>query len=148
MTRVLFVCTGNTCRSPMAEALLKHHTATVDVQSAGIHAFPGSKAAEHSAILAKEFGQSLDDHSAQQLDESLLGWADIVLTMTANHQDAIASIFPNEKQKVFTLGEFAGEPDANIQDPFGGSLEQYRIAKEQMERLIQAAKPRLVEGKS
>ncbi|WP_408008638.1 low molecular weight protein arginine phosphatase [Pseudalkalibacillus sp. A8] len=106
---ILFVCTGNTCRSPMAEALLRHYSnGKIDVQSAGIYASYGSPASAQSIEVLKDEGIPCN-HQSQPLTEELVEWADLILTMTSQHKYAIISQFPAILGKVHTIKEHVSD---------------------------------------
>ncbi|TGB01612.1 low molecular weight protein arginine phosphatase [Halobacillus salinus] len=102
---ILFVCTGNTCRSPMAEAILKSKWPEEKVRSAGVFAGEGEPMAANSDVVLRENGFSLD-HQTTQVREELLEWADLILTMTDRHKQALALQFPHHEDKYFTLKEY------------------------------------------
>ncbi|GGM32688.1 protein-tyrosine-phosphatase [Paraliobacillus quinghaiensis] len=101
---VLFICTGNTCRSPMAQALLQKKAA-VHVQSAGLFATPGSPASPGTEYALKSNDITLN-HQSQPVTKELLDWADIILTMTMQHKHALTAQYPEVVEKVYTLKEY------------------------------------------
>lgn len=112
---ILFICTGNTCRSPMAEALLKTRLPEVNVRSAGIYAGENSPANPKAMESLKQRGISYT-HFSQPVTDALLEWADVVLVMTTQHKQALIISFPNFQNKVFTLKEYVSEADKKVWD--------------------------------
>ncbi|MFB5662750.1 low molecular weight protein arginine phosphatase [Alteribacillus sp. HJP-4] len=136
MKNILFVCTGNTCRSPLAEAMLKEKAAgELEVRSAGIHAAPGMQASAHTVKVLEERSIPLH-HFSRPLTQELIDWADLVLTMTKSHHNVAVQQYPAAADKIFTINEFADIP-GDIQDPIGGSIDMYRTTAEEIERAIE-----------
>ncbi|MFW6007595.1 MAG: ribose 5-phosphate isomerase B [Halanaerobiales bacterium] len=142
MPTILFVCTGNTCRSPMAEYILKDlikkrdKTDTWKIKSAGINAIPGMGANDKVKEVLAEEGITADSHETTRLNQQLLLEASIILTMTETHKYLILDKI-EETEKVFTLKEFIGDgKEKDIPDPFGQSVEVYRQLKYDLEKSL------------
>ncbi|QQK77992.1 low molecular weight protein arginine phosphatase [Salicibibacter cibarius] len=134
--RVLLVCTGNTCRSPMAEALLAAKETGVEVKSAGMQALAGGPAAPHARIVVREHGATLDEHHAERLTGALLAWADRVWTMTQAQALQIKQQYPAHENKITTLAS-AGGSHEDIADPVGGDLDEYRRTAGQINQMLE-----------
>jgi protein arginine phosphatase len=134
--RILFVCTGNTCRSPMAAALLNSkQLPDVEVKSAGVFAVEGSDASLHAKAVLKEKGIEAE-HRSSLLKKEDVDWATHIFAMTAKHKQLIIERFPDAKEKTFTLKEFVLGKRGDVSDPFGGSIETYRQTRDELEKLI------------
>lgn len=123
---ILFVCTGNTCRSPIAEALLKSRNIDgMEVHSAGIYATDGGLISRNSQLVLEQEMIPFT-YKSVSINEKLVDWADIILTMTASHKHAIILGFPHAISKVYMYKEFVTPDDIkDVSDPYGGDLFTY-----------------------
>ena len=144
--RLLFVCTANMCRSPMAEGIARKlsvdHGVPVEVRSAGILAEPGFRALDEVVTVCGEVGIDLAEHRSQRLDASLVEWADHVLVMENGHAMAVHACDWRAPYKIWKVGDFVGKP--KIADPTGGSLRDYRKTRDLLVNAIEVAFDRLV----
>jgi tRNA threonylcarbamoyl adenosine modification protein (Sua5/YciO/YrdC/YwlC family) len=143
---MLLVCTGNTCRSPMGEMLLKKIVAEklgcpiddleqrgVIVASAGVAAVPGCAASIEAVEVLQERGLDISKHESQPLTDKLVRHADMIFTMTGGHRQAILRRWPEASNRTYTLREDGND----INDPIGGPKELYRACADEVERALQ-----------
>lgn len=182
MKRILFVCTGNTCRSPLAEALLRDRAdkkgIRLEIRSSGVSTVDGMPMSMHSQAVLKEKDVA-GRHSSRMLTSETAAWADLILTMTSSHKRHVVQRHPDAADKTFTLKEYVedntgaldaiaelerliadvqlkqalGEPitegdrrritelerrlpNADIADPFGGSLQDYQACAAEIEQAL------------
>ncbi|WP_026962836.1 low molecular weight protein arginine phosphatase [Alicyclobacillus herbarius] len=147
---IVFVCTGNTCRSPMAAHLLRQvvEQRGLDwvVESAGLYALAGSPMNEQAARVLRRRGITDTTHQAQPVDERLVKEADLILTMTRQHAEELCRRHPHACGKVHALPQFAGWPELEIADPFGGDETVYDRCADEIERYLQVLVEKLAPG--
>jgi tRNA threonylcarbamoyl adenosine modification protein (Sua5/YciO/YrdC/YwlC family) len=144
---IVLVCTGNTCRSPMAEVLLKKRIADrlgctipelddrgVVIMSAGLSAPPGGRAAAEAIHAMQTLNLDLTQHESQPLSERIVRFADVILTMTRGHREAILEHFPDAEPRVHLISRGKGD----VSDPIGGPLDLYRRCAEQLDEYLEA----------
>jgi protein-tyrosine-phosphatase len=150
--RVVFVCTGNTCRSPLAEALgrdMAGRRGLTDLafESAGTAAWDGAPASDGALLVGLERNLDLNAHRARQLSRDVVDRADLVLAMGAHHLERIEALGGAGKAHLLTAYASRGQDTRTITDPFGGDLEAYRNSADEIARLLDAVLIRLAEGR-
>ena len=138
---ILFVCTGNTCRSPTAEGLLRAALAArgldqVIVSSAGTGAWDGAPVSEAAYLVGLEQGLDLSEHRARLLTRDLVRGADLILAMSGHHVARVAEL--SGENKVHLLGSYAGreEGQTEVSDPYGADLTTYRATFTELHDLV------------
>ncbi len=143
--RLLFVCTANICRSPMAEELAGLYAAergwAVEVRSAGTHAHEGEPAAPNSIKAIRDVGGDLNGHRSQPVSEELVAWADRILVMEMRHAQFVRENFPASDEKIQMLGTFGGLME--VADPYGSWIFRYRSSRDDIRRCVEALLDRM-----
>ncbi len=137
--KILFICTGNTCRSPMAACLFNHFAAGTGytAESAGLAARNGDSISENARLVLKElYGIDAGDHHSRLFELEMAAGFDLILTMNSIQRDFLRSQLPSETEKIQTIGEAAGVPAEAVSDPFGRERSVYEKTARQLERLI------------
>ncbi|MCK4389347.1 MAG: low molecular weight protein arginine phosphatase [Desulfobacterales bacterium] len=134
IANILFVCTGNICRSSFAEGLFTQVVGRkglkgVTADSAGLLALPGNSATYLAQRVATEHGVDLAEHEAKSVSKDLVAWSDLILVMEKSHQDALLPVFPEAAGKILLIRHFArfGSRRRGIADPYGLDYDAYRF---------------------
>lgn len=148
--RILTICTGNICRSPLAEAMLRlqlradGNDRTVQVRSAGVRALVGRPVDETVLFVARDHPdllRELEHHRAQQLNATLLWWADLILIMELDHARRVERMDASARTKIHLLGQWIGTP---IADPYLRHEQDYRTAHGLIERSVLSWRDKIV----
>lgn len=141
MASVLFVCTANICRSPMASALFrrtvheKYRELEWRIESAGTWGIDGEPAAQGAQWAMQERGLDLTGHKSRIVTETILNEADLILTMEGGHKESLGIEFPTCRHKIFMLSEMIGQV-FDVPDPIGGPLSGYEITAQMLEQIL------------
>jgi protein-tyrosine-phosphatase len=150
MSLIMFVCTGNLCRSPMATGLLRKELAAEGladrhrVISAGVWAVEGRPASENAIIVMAERDIDISDHIARTISADDVAEADLILVMSNEHKQIICNTWPQYDWKVFLLSEMVGKRKS-ILDPYGEPLQEYRACADRLEDYIKRGYQRILE---
>ena len=135
-TRLLFVCSGNICRSPLAHGWAIHETEirnlNVESDSAGTLMIEGHPAHDHTVQVCREAGFSIEEHRSKGITQTLVDWAEYILVMETHHASYIRQHFNDCDDKIMLLGSLAGM--MSIPDPIGKDLGSYRENRDQIQR--------------
>lgn len=150
MIRLVFVCTGNTCRSPMAQSIftgiLNNRKITgFKVSSTGLAAVDGLPATPEAVETMLNEGIDLSRHQSRQLNQELIISADYILTMTATQRDYLQDKYPEKAWTIYTINDFAKNRNQDIIDPFGRGLPAYKECAEQLKELLPEVLDRMLE---
>lgn len=141
MDHIIFICTGNTCRSPMAEGLFRAHGGEeqtgLAAASAGLFTQDGIPASDNAVTAAKELGADISAHRSRMLTHEMAQNARYLVCMTGAHYDRVCELFPDCADKVFTLTQ------RDVSDPFGGDLDMYRRAAAEIDAGVRSIIGRL-----
>ena len=150
MSTILFVCTGNLCRSPMAVGLLRHRLAQEgldarhQVSSAGTWAVDGRPASENSVTVMAERGIDIGDHIAHTITAKHVAESDLILVMSREHEQMIKNTWPQYEWKIFRLSEMVGRRK-DVRDPYGGHIKEYRACADTIADYIDRGVERILE---
>jgi len=140
--KILLVCTGNSCRSPIAEGLLRKHLqpeGEYEIMSAGTAGLEGFSPSPAAIEVMKEEGIDISSYLSKGISKELTEKSDIILVMAGVHKDILLEKIPEAKEKVYLLKEFAGIKDDNkeIHDPIGQSVEVYRRIRDEIKNAVE-----------
>lgn len=138
---ILFICTGNTCRSPMAEGILKDlaekRGLDIEVRSAGLVAIDDGDISRDAISVLKDIDIDISDIKSKAIDEDLVCEADLILTMSQRHKGNLILKFPFIKDKIFLLNEYAFNMNKDIVDPFGMGRKYYEETRNEIYMAIE-----------
>ena len=138
--KIMFVCTGNTCRSPMAEAVAKSvfPEDKYEIISRGISVYANGPASANAQQAVKNAGLDLSEHQSKQITEEDIKTSDVIFTMTNAHKQMLMNVCARYGKPIFSLAEFVGSTE-DVSDPYGGSLEVYEKCFKQIAGYVNMA---------
>lgn len=143
--KIMFICTGNICRSAMADGMLKKmaidRNLNLEVYSCGIYAEDGDHATYNAIYAARNYDVDISNHRAKNIRNSKIKEMDIILCATKSHKEAVIRMYPEIKEKVYTMKEYAGidnnGQDMDIKDPWGYGIEIYNNCIVEIEKCLE-----------
>ena len=141
--KIMFICTRNICRSAMAHRMLekraKELNKDVEVYSCGIWAYDGNIPTDEGITVMKDYGIDLSMHRATYIENSNIEEMDVILCATENHKRNVISMYPELKDKIYTMKEYVKYPeyDLDISDPWGYGLDVYKKCAKEIEICIE-----------
>lgn len=146
---ILLVCTGNSCRSPMAAGFLREmlkEKKEIRIDSRGTIFSSFSGPTPQAIKIMKEYGIDISSHKTKSLSKDLIDEADLILVMEKKHKERVREINPEAEKKTFLLKEFAGEKESlEIRDPIGLSDEIYKMVAEEIKSALEKVLPKILE---
>jgi len=142
MKKVLFVCTGNTCRSPMAEAIFGERMPAfwkgrIGISSAGTSAWDGEPASRYAVEVLEEKGIDMSKHRSRMLTAEMVKESDLIVVMERRHRDAVLRLDPSAASRLLLLGELdPARKNVDIEDPIGGGREAYETTRNELMHLV------------
>ncbi|MDO5556067.1 MAG: low molecular weight protein arginine phosphatase [Clostridia bacterium] len=142
MKKIMFICTGNICRSAMAHQMiikkLKEQNKNAEIYSCGIFAQNGDIPTKEAIETMEEYEINLKSHRATNIKNSDIKNMDIILCATTAHKNNVVTMYPQLKNKIFTIKEYAGYPqnDLDIKDPWGYAIQTYRNCAKEIEKCL------------
>lgn len=155
MIKILFVCTGNTCRSPMAKALLLQQLQSpayrlksekIQVYSAGLFTRNGLPASPEAIAVMRKEGIDISSHRSSLINDTLVEAADLVLTMTVNQRNLLVDRYPKKADKIYTFNEFTGDQSGEVMDPYGHGQEVYQQSLFQIKLMVDRLLHKILES--
>lgn len=142
--KIMFVCTGNTCRSPMAEVIAKDvfGEMPISIISRGVSVYETSMASKNAIDVMQSIGIDLSNHISTQVTISDMLGSDLIFTMTAEHKKALQALSPQSSDKIFTITEYSGATK-DILDPYGLDLHYYNLCALELQKYILLIKEKI-----
>lgn len=141
--KIMFICTGNVCRSAMAHGLMEkkitdRNLQDIEIYSCGVFADNGERATYEAQEVMEEYGVDLKNHRATNIAYSDIESMDLILCATKSHKMSVIQKYPSLKEKVYTMNEYAGVEhiEMDIKDPWGGGIEVYRFSAAEIESCV------------